>query len=95
MQPARDHVLIGQERHDIGRPHDWGYPIRGIVKNDLLYLHNFEPTRWPACNPETGYLNCDGSPTKTHILASPHRTASSNAFGSSASASGPPKSSTI
>jgi len=66
--PARDHVLIGQERHDIGRPHDWGYPIRGIVKNDLLYLHNYEPTRWPACNPETGYLNCDGGATKTVVL---------------------------
>jgi arylsulfatase A-like enzyme len=72
VDPARDHVLIGQERHDIGRPNDWGYPIRGIVKDGLLYLRNFEPTRWPACNPETGYLNCDGSPTKTHILA--HRT---------------------
>jgi arylsulfatase A-like enzyme len=66
--PPRDHVLIGQERHDVGRPHDWGYPIRGIVKGDMLYLHNFEPTRWPACNPETGYLNCDGSPTKTEVL---------------------------
>src|SRR5262245_61597490 len=66
--PPRDHVLIGQERHDIGRPHDWGYPIRGIVKNDMLYLHNYEPSRWPACNPETGYLNCDGGPTKTVVL---------------------------
>lgn len=64
----RDHVLVGQERHDIGRPHDWGYPIRGIVKNDMLYLHNYEPSRWPACNPETGYLNCDGGPTKTVVL---------------------------
>ena len=64
----RDHVLIGKERHDIGRPHDWGYPIRGIFKGDYLYLRNFEPTRWPAGNPETGYLNCDGSPTKTEIL---------------------------
>ena len=66
--PDRDHVLIGKERHDVGRPHDWGYPIRGIVKGDYLYLRNFEPTRWPAGNPETGYLNCDGSPTKTEIL---------------------------
>jgi arylsulfatase A-like enzyme len=66
--PDRDHVLIGKERHDIGRPHDWGYPIRGIVKGDYLYLRNFEPTRWPAGNPETGYLNTDGSPTKTQIL---------------------------
>jgi len=64
----RDHVLIGKERHDIGRPHDEGYPIRGIVKNGMLYLHNFETSRWPAGNPETGYLNCDGSPTKTQIL---------------------------
>jgi N-sulfoglucosamine sulfohydrolase len=66
--PPRDHVVIGQERHDVGRPHDWGYPIRGIAKNDMLYLHNFEPTRWPVCNPESGYLNCDGSPTKTVVL---------------------------
>jgi N-sulfoglucosamine sulfohydrolase len=65
---SRDHVLIGKERHDVGRPHDWGYPIRGIVKNGMLYLHNFEISRWPAGNPETGYLNCDGSPTKTQIL---------------------------
>jgi arylsulfatase A-like enzyme len=64
----RDHVLIGKERHDIGRPHDWGYPIRGIVKDGFLYIHNYEPDRWPAGNPETGYLNCDGSPTKTVLL---------------------------
>lgn len=66
--PSRDHVLIGKERTDVGRPHDWGYPIRGIVKDDRLYLHNFEPTRWPTGNPETGYLDCDGSPTKTEVL---------------------------
>ncbi|MHB8900518.1 MAG: sulfatase family protein [Thermoguttaceae bacterium] len=66
--PDRDHVLIGKERHDVGRPFDWGYPIRGIIKGDFLYLRNFEPTRWPAGNPETGYLNCDGGPTKTQIL---------------------------
>ncbi len=65
---ARDHVLIGKERHDVGRPLDAGYPIRGIVKRGMLYLHNFAISRWPAGNPETGYLNCDGSPTKTQIL---------------------------
>lgn len=69
LSPTRTHVLIGKERHDIGRPHDWGYPIRGIVQGDLLYLRNFEPDRWPAGNPETGYLNCDGSPTKTTLIA--------------------------
>jgi arylsulfatase A-like enzyme len=68
VDPRRDHVLIGKERHDVGRPNDWGYPIRGIVKDQLLYLMNFKPKRWPAGNPETGYLNTDGSPTKTEIL---------------------------
>ena len=66
--PHRDHVLIGKERHDIGRPGDGGYPIRGIVKDDFLYIQNFEPDRWPSGNPETGYLNCDGSPTKSVCL---------------------------
>jgi N-sulfoglucosamine sulfohydrolase len=68
VNPARDHILVGKERHDVGRPHDWGFPVRGIVKGGMLYLRNFEPTRWPAGNPETGYLNTDGSPTKTVIL---------------------------
>ncbi len=68
VNPQRDHVLVGKERHDIGRPHDWGYPIRGIVKNGMLYVRNFETDRWPGGNPETGYLNCDGGPTKTLIL---------------------------
>lgn len=65
---SRDHVLIGMERHDVGRPGDVGYPIRGIVKAGMMYLENFEPSRWPACNPETGYLNTDASPTKSFIL---------------------------
>jgi arylsulfatase A-like enzyme len=68
VNAQRDHVLIGKERHDVGRPHDAGYPIRGIFKAGWLYLRNFAPDRWPAGNPETGYLNCDGSPTKTEIL---------------------------
>ncbi len=68
VNPKRDYVLIGKERHDIGRPNDAGYPIRGIIKDDVLFIINYEPTRWPACNPETGYLNCDASPTKTLIL---------------------------
>ena len=65
VEAGRDYVLIGKERHDIGRPEDQGYPIRGIVTGEFLYVKNFEPGRWPAGNPETGYLNCDGSPTKT------------------------------
>lgn len=68
VNPARSHVLIGKERTDIGRPNDAGYPIRGIIKDGWLYLKNFEPARWPAGNPETGYLDCDAGATKTFIL---------------------------
>lgn len=64
----RNFALVGKERHDAGRPHDWGYPIRGIITYEFEYLHNFEPERWPCGNPETGYTNCDGSPTKTEVL---------------------------
>lgn len=66
--PDRDFVLVGKERHDLGRPMDQGYPVRGIVKNQWLYLHNYHTDRWPAGNPETGYLNCDGGATKSYIL---------------------------
>jgi N-sulfoglucosamine sulfohydrolase len=69
VQPGRDYLLIGQERHDTGRPDDVGFPVRGIYRDGFLYLRNFEPSRWPMCDPITGYLNTDGSPTKTFILA--------------------------
>ena len=65
---SRDHVLVGKERTDVGRPHNQGYPIRGIVTANHLLLKNYEPSRWPAGNPETGYTDTDASPTKTLIL---------------------------
>jgi arylsulfatase A-like enzyme len=68
IDKENDYVLLGQERHDVGRPNDEGYPIRGIVKDGFMYLINYENNRWPAGNPETGYTNTDGSPTKTEIL---------------------------
>ncbi|MGJ8643915.1 MAG: sulfatase family protein [Luteolibacter sp.] len=66
--PERDHVLVCKERTDVGRPNDEGYPIRGIVKNGMLYLHNFETDRWPGGNQETDYRDTDDSPTKTAVL---------------------------
>lgn len=65
---SRSRILLGQERHDVGRPRDEGYPIRSFIKDGWLYSRNFEPDRWPSCNPETGYMNTDGSPTKSVIL---------------------------
>ena len=68
----RDHVLLGKERTDVGRPHDWGYPTRGLVTDEWLYIRNYEPLRWPGGNPETGYMDCDAGKTKSVILHS-HR----------------------
>lgn len=68
MMKDRSFVLMGRERHDPGRPGDVGYPIRAMLQDSILYIHNFEPERWPAGNPSTGYMDCDGSPTKTEIL---------------------------
>ncbi len=66
----RQQVLIGKERHDIGRPDDQGYPIRGMVTEEYLFVKNYKTERWPAGNPEMGYPNVDASPTKTQVLQS-------------------------
>lgn len=70
---ARGSLFLGQERHDYGRPRNQGYPIRSVIEDGYLYIYNFKPELWPAGNPETGYLNTDGSPTKTSILESRRR----------------------
>jgi hypothetical protein len=62
-------MLVGKERHDIGRPFDAGYPVRAIRTPEYLYIHNYEPDRWPAGNPETNYPNVDNSPTKTLLTS--------------------------
>lgn len=68
VNPKRDYVLIGKERHDYSRPNNQGFPIRGIVGKGYLYLRNYKIDLWPAGNPELGYLDVDASPTKTQIL---------------------------
>ncbi len=68
VDPNDNFTIIGRERHDYGRPNNQGYPVRRIVKERMLYLHNFKPELWPSGNPETGYMDCDASPTKTFIL---------------------------
>jgi N-sulfoglucosamine sulfohydrolase len=65
----RDIMLVGKERHDIGRVYDEGYPVRAIRTKEFLYVHNFHPERWPACDPETDFGNCDPSPTKEVLKA--------------------------
>jgi arylsulfatase A-like enzyme len=61
-------LYFGRERNDFGRPGNQGYPSRSIMKDGLLYIVNLKNDRFPAGNPETGYLETDGSPSKTTIL---------------------------
>ncbi|MGH9340958.1 MAG: sulfatase family protein [Acidobacteriota bacterium] len=67
IDSSRNRMVIGKERHDLGRPHDWGYPVRALRTPEYLYIRNYHPERWPAGNPETSYPNCDNSPTKTFL----------------------------
>jgi N-sulfoglucosamine sulfohydrolase len=69
IDESRDVMLVGKERHDLGRPNDAGYPVRAIRTREWLYVRNFEPDRWPAGNPETGYRNVDDGPSKAQLLS--------------------------
>lgn len=68
----RNYTLLGKERHDIGRVDgdklSVAYPVRAIRTDKYLYIKNFIPNRWPVGNPEYGFLNCDNSPTKKHLI---------------------------
>ncbi|NOY79895.1 MAG: sulfatase [Kiritimatiellaeota bacterium] len=67
IEPGRDHVLTGRERHAYCRPGNTGYPCRAIRTDDFIYIRNFLPERWPAGDPPA-YGDVDGSPTKHYMI---------------------------
>lgn len=74
VEPDRDAVYTGRERHAWCRIDGKGYPARMIRTRDFLYIRNYEPDRWPAGDPrmvtnEGLYGDIDASPTKDVILA--------------------------
>jgi N-sulfoglucosamine sulfohydrolase len=78
VDPFRDHVLFGKERHVPGQeaPDMGGYPCRGIRTLDYLYIRNFRPDRWPngtpdyehAAVPGAWFADTDNGPTKTYMI---------------------------
>ena len=48
----RTFVVTSLERHTLARPNNVGYPMRAIHTKNYTYIHNFEPNRWPAGNPD-------------------------------------------
>lgn len=51
VDPSRDAVFAGRERHSSSRYNSLGYPQRCIRTPQYLYIHNFRPERWPAGTP--------------------------------------------
>ena len=52
VEPFRDAVFIGRERHvENARADYMPYPQRAIRTHDFLYIVNFRPDRWPLGDP--------------------------------------------
>jgi len=73
VEPPRNKVFFGRERHANVRAGNLGYPIRAIRTADFLYLRNFEPDRWPAGDPPLygdvdEHLSIAGSPSKQAVV---------------------------
>jgi uncharacterized sulfatase len=65
VDPARDHVLTGMERHaspgrSDGEKKSVGYPMRTILTKDFHYIRNFRPDRWPAGDPPPNTETTEG-----------------------------------
>jgi uncharacterized sulfatase len=69
VDPKRDCVIVGRERHVGGncRPGGVGYPMRSIRTHAFRYIRNYMPDRWPVGDPP-GYADCDGGPTKSYMV---------------------------
>jgi len=69
VDPKRDHVLTGKERHTKAQAgSSAGYPSRAIRTHEYLYIRNFKPDRWPAGTPEV-FRDIDNSPSKKYMMA--------------------------
>lgn len=78
VDPSRDHVLIGKERHVPAqeKPDRGGTPMRALRNHDFLLIRNYRPERWPAGTPNyklatipnAWLADCDNGPTKSYMV---------------------------
>ena len=52
VDPLKQYVFSGRERHSSSRYMNWGYPQRMIRSKDYLFIWNMKPERWPAGAPQ-------------------------------------------
>lgn len=67
VEKARDRVFTGRERHTQMRSGGVGYPMRAIRTREFLYIRNYEPDRWPACDPPN-YGDIDNGLSKEFVI---------------------------
>lgn len=85
VDDARDHVLIGKERHVMAqeKPDTGGTPMRAIRNHQFLLIRNYRTDRWPAGTPHydratipgAWLADCDNGPTKTFMVVNRHKDA--------------------
>lgn len=77
VEVDRSFVVTGRERHTASTitggnatvEEGFPYPMRSIRTKDFLYIHNFEPNRWPVGDPGGLDDPTAESPTRDEILA--------------------------
>ncbi len=67
VEPGRDAVVAGRERHSHARFDNLGYPARAIRTRRHLYIRNFAPDRWPAGDPPL-FADIDDGPSKRYLM---------------------------
>ncbi len=66
IDPSRDWVITGRERHvSTAREGNLPYPMRSIHTPDYVYIHNFEPDRWPMGSP--GAITDTSTPSSDEV----------------------------
>lgn len=76
IEPEREKIITGRERHAWVRSQGLGYPSRAIRTKRFLYIHNYHPERWPAGDPDNWaendppviYGDIDDGPTKQYMI---------------------------
>jgi uncharacterized sulfatase len=84
VDPKRDHVFTGRERHTIAQAGSTaGYPMRALRTRDFVLIRNYEPQRSPA-GTESGtsqpYRDIDAGLSKTYVVEHAKDPAVSNFF---------------
>ena len=74
VDQERSMTVTGIERHVWARQNGKPYPRRAIHTENLVYIRNYEPERWPMGGPSFGashqgvFGDVDAGPTKSYMM---------------------------